>query len=260
MQLEEKCVQNNMNQHSVLSDNANTVALQTLKTQEKPMLANAPSSTVAPSSFLQKFIDTGDTVFKDAAGHAMDALTTPLFAANAAAGSVLDSVKEFPAAVSNAVFKPISDGARKAASILSSNQEVTDEPNLPYSKLRGSDADAILNKTLSGIASNESAGQKQPYMAVNHNTNGTTDYGKYQVNSTVLKELSMKYLGRSVTPAQFIASPALQEQFAKNRVDHMLKQGYSDKEVASMWHHGTNSVFSDSDPYVRKYVEATPTK
>jgi len=245
----------------ILKTNADNTALAALQTQEKPLLAAQNDSPVTkPSSLLQKYIDTGESVFKDAAGSAMNALSNGGDSFLAAIKAPAVKATEFAQSESSALFKPLVDTARKAADMFGSTETVTKLPGLPYSQLRGSDASAILDKTLSGIASNESGGKKDPYMAINHNTNGTTDYGKYQVNSQTLKELAPKYLGQSVTPAQFIASPALQEKFAKNRADHMLQQGYSDQEVASMWHYGASSIFNANDPYVQKYEEATSSK
>lgn len=59
----------------VLGQQHDEVALNTLKTQEKPLLAAVPDAPVAkPSSLLQRYIDTGDSMFKDAAGQALSKL------------------------------------------------------------------------------------------------------------------------------------------------------------------------------------------
>lgn len=58
----------------ILQDNADKTAMTALQAQEKPLLAANPDVT-PPSTFLQKFIDTGDTMFKNAAGEAFNKLS-----------------------------------------------------------------------------------------------------------------------------------------------------------------------------------------
>lgn len=203
----------NTTPHSILSDNADQTALTAVKAQEKPMLASLPPNVqvAQPSSLMQKYVDTGDSIFKEAAGHAMN---------------VLNDV----------------------GGLLSSTQTITDDP--------ADDREAELAQTLSGIASNESGGVKgDKYMAVHVNNNGVRDLGKYQVNEKTLQSYGKQYLGTTVTPAQFLASPSLQEQFATKRLSNWQSQGYDKDEMASMWHNGSNSIFNPDDSYVKEFDE-----
>ena len=195
---------------SILTDNTNQVALSALQAQEKPMLATAPSSVVAPSSFLQKYIDTGESLFKDAAGHAM---------------SVLQNA---------------------TAPILASNQTITQDP-------AEDEIQSTVKQSLSGISHMESDVKGNKYMATRKNSDGSTDLGKYQVNSATLQNLAPKYLGMQVTPAQFLADPNMQERFATDRVTNFARQGYGKDDIASMWHHGASSKLVANDPYVEKF-------
>lgn len=112
-------------------------------------------------------------------------------------------------------------------------QEITYTPDTKFSNIREK------------IAYRESRGSENPYTATNENKDGTSDYGKYQVNEQTLSTYSEKFLGRKVTPQEFLANPDLQEQFFDAAMKHLKSLGAkSDEVVMALWHKGWGDVSS----------------
>lgn len=115
------------------------------------------------------------------------------------------------------------------------------------------------------IAFRESGVSKTPYAAVNKNKNGTTDYGKYQVNSTKLKENAKTFLGKDVTPKEFLASPALQEKYMDATIQHLKDLGVTKLDTMLVLHHlGYSDISTKAinalkkTPEAIKYLKNTP--
>jgi len=64
--------------------------------------------------------------------------------------------------------------------------------------------------------------------------------GRYQVEPPTLSSYSKIVLGKKVTPKEFVANPALQDEFALKYIDRLLKQGMSPTDVAKAWNVGIN--------------------
>lgn len=62
--------------------------------------------------------------------------------------------------------------------------------------------------------------------------------GKYQVMEAFLPDWSTQYLGRAVTPDEFLGSPDLQERLARARISELYKKHGNWDDVASIWHSG----------------------
>lgn len=67
---------------------------------------------------------------------------------------------------------------------------------------------------------------------------GNNAYGAYQVMDFNIPNWSREALGYSVTPAQFLASPQIQEKVATYKIGQYLKQYGNMDDVASVWFSG----------------------
>jgi len=95
------------------------------------------------------------------------------------------------------------------------------------------------------IAFRESGVQKEPYTAINENENGTTDYGKYQVNEKTLSHWSKRFIGREITPQEFLRSPKLQELFIDKAIKHLGTLGAKSLDAfLLLWHFGWGDISS----------------
>lgn len=126
----------------------------------------------------------------------------------------------------------------------------------------GKPDDMSPERIKSEIAFRESGIFKEPYNAVNDkNKNGTADYGKYQVNEKTLKTYGKKFLGKEVTPKEFLASPGLQEQFVEGAIKHLQSKGAKSLDAfLALWHKGWGDISTKrvqslkEDPGVKKYL------
>lgn len=92
--------------------------------------------------------------------------------------------------------------------------------NIDYSKLRNS------------IKFNETNTIKNPYSFTQ--PSGVKKYGNangaYQVTDAEIKERSKQFLGRDITPKEFIANPTLQDQYMDGKLKYLQSQGYNKPE------------------------------
>lgn len=122
--------------------------------------------------------------------------------------------------------------------------------------------DMSADRIKAEVAFRESGTSSNPYTAVNDkNKNGTADYGKYQVNEQTLKTYSKKFLGKEVTPEEFLKSPELQEKFMENAIKHLRTLGAKSLDAfLILWHKGWGDVSTKRlqrlkvDAGVRKYL------
>jgi len=96
-------------------------------------------------------------------------------------------------------------------------------------------APASLDDFLTRLSGRESSGS---YTAKGIQTRHGHALGKYQVMEEYLPGWSKQYLGRSVTPDEFLASPHLQEQLTRARAQDLYTQHGNWADVASIWHSG----------------------
>lgn len=94
------------------------------------------------------------------------------------------------------------------------------------------------------IANNETSGVKNPYSF--RKFSGSKQYGedlgKYQITTARLSEKSKEFLGRKVTPDEFISSPSLQDKFIKAQIDWQKANGLNDAEVLATHRHGWGNM------------------
>lgn len=102
------------------------------------------------------------------------------------------------------------------------------------------------------ISTQESGGN---YRAVGPSVQGGHHaYGKYQVMDYNIPSWTKKYLGRSMTPSQFLASPKAQEAVARGVLKGYFNK-YGAKGAAAMWYSGqSNPNKTYGNPPVYKYV------
>ena len=132
-----------------------------------------------------------------------------------------------------------------------------ESPKVQYTQSK----DLLTSKVRKDIAYRETRGEKDPYSATNKNSNGTSDYGKYQVNEQVLTTYGKKFLGKEITPDEFLKNPNLQEEFFDKAIEHLKSLGAKTPEVIMMlWHKGWSDVSSTriqelkNNPAVQKYL------
>lgn len=221
---------------NILQDNENELAMNNLKTEEQPLLASIPDTAhfTKPSSLLQKFVDTGDTIFKDAAGAAFNGIKT---VASTVGNAALDLVSSH-IHVDNTHVKDNSKDAPEDGSA---------HPTIPASSI------------LTRIARNETGSIKgNAYMFTQPTyTNLGRALGKYQVTEGELNSHAAKYIGQKVTAAEFIASPKLQDLYMTGKIAALAKQGYTPEQIADIHRSGsTLSEPGDPEPLFRhpKYV------
>lgn len=65
--------------------------------------------------------------------------------------------------------------------------------------------------------------------------------GKYQVTEAFLKKYAERYLGRTVTSKEFLATPALQDAFMKSRVLYLTHLGYTPEQIADIHRNGSTN-------------------
>ena len=115
-----------------------------------------------------------------------------------------------------------------------------------------------LGKFLNAIAQVESGGS---YSSVGPSVGGDRAYGKYQIMGNNIPQWSREVLGHSVTIAQYMGSPQLQEQVAQGKLSQYF-HSYGAAGAASAWFTGSptsylrNPGVSDGNMTASKYVNA----
>lgn len=107
----------------------------------------------------------------------------------------------------------------------------------------------------SAIAEQESGGN---YSAKGILVNGDRAYGKYQIMGANIPQWTKAYLGYSMTPAQFLASPAAQEKVAKGKLKSYYNK-YGPEGAASAWYSGNPNLKNSTAPQpggktIKQYV------
>lgn len=113
----------------------------------------------------------------------------------------------------------------------------------------------------SAIAEQESGGN---YGAKGVLVNGDRAYGKYQIMGANIPSWTKQYLGYSMTPAQFLASPAAQEKVAKGKLKSYFDK-YGARGAASAWYSGNASLHNSTKsqpggPSIKGYVDSVIAK
>lgn len=123
-------------------------------------------------------------------------------------------------------------------------------------------SDAAVKKQ---IAFRETGTTTDPYSTRSKNKDGTIDLGKYQINTDTLKTYSKEFLGKTVTPDQFVGSPKLQEDFMSAEIQHLKDLGVSKFDTLLALHHLGFSNISTAQinkikdsPEAKKYINNKP--
>lgn len=112
-----------------------------------------------------------------------------------------------------------------------------------YRKFGGGEAtgESDVDKVAAAIAMIESSGSGG-YSAIGPVTRtGDRAYGKYQIMGRNIPEWSKEALGRSMTPAEFLASPEAQDVIAKKRLGRYIDK-YGVSGAAAAWHGGEGGM------------------
>lgn len=98
----------------------------------------------------------------------------------------------------------------------------------------------LLIARRNAIASIESRGSGG-YSAVGPETNGDRPYGRYQVMGKNVPDWTQKYLGKSMSPEEYLASPASQDAVFDKRFGGYADK-YGEQGAAQAWFGGPGSV------------------
>lgn len=237
---------------------------QTIDAQEKDLTKQLPIGTVpqttSPAALFQKYVDTGDDVFKHAAGHALDMLTQTVQQAPKAIMSGISNVSNLAAPLLATTVK-----AENTSSALNPTKPATPqkpEPTLTFKEMPQEEQQSILDRIPNAIASNETSIVKgDKYSSSQYS--GVPQYGralgKYRVTEGELAAYAPKFLGQAVTPHQFLATPSLQDEYIKNKAKYYLMQDYSPEQFADIHNKGIqhestpgSTLFQNPD-YVAKF-------
>ncbi len=103
--------------------------------------------------------------------------------------------------------------------------------------------DDVMSRASKATASIESGSPKGNYRELGPIIPKTGDraYGKYQVMGANLPEWSSKYLGRTLTPEQFLADPQAQEDLYKAKFGEYI-QKYGPEGAAKAWFAGEKGM------------------
>lgn len=102
----------------------------------------------------------------------------------------------------------------------------------PSTTVGGSD----LDRAMSSIARLESGGRYNALGPVT--SSGDRAYGRYQVMGTNVGPWTLRYLGRSMTPQEFLADPAAQDAVFRGQFGSYLTRYGNPSDAASMWFTG----------------------
>ena len=99
--------------------------------------------------------------------------------------------------------------------------------------------DSLLEEGKRQVAGLESGGN---YKALGPSVHNGTDraYGKYQVLGANIPKWTEKYVGKSMTPEEFLNSPEAQERVFEGAFGDALKKYGNLKDAKSWWHSGTD--------------------
>jgi hypothetical protein len=112
-----------------------------------------------------------------------------------------------------------------------------------------------INKILEVIRHQESRGQKNPYGFSQFS--GKKEIGNangaYQVTDAELKTYSKKYLGRDITPQEFLSNPKLQDQYMTSKVQRFSNMfNFTIPEIFGA-HRG--GIGGRSNPSYKTYID-----
>lgn len=120
-------------------------------------------------------------------------------------------------------------------------------------------------KFLKAIASNETSIVKgNKYISSQPSGFSPSDraLGKYRVTEAELASYAKRYLGKKVTPQEFLKSPIIQDNYLYNKAQHLANKGYTLQDIADIHNKGikksypANSGKYQNPDYVNKFILA----
>ena len=124
-----------------------------------------------------------------------------------------------------------------------------------------------LDRTISAIIGIESGGRWDALGPVIDNPNsryfGDRAYGVSQVMGRNIPEWTSRYLGRTMTPAEYLADPEAQMGVTRGVIGDWLGRGYSPQEAANLWFTGSanpnpnvsDNLGTSASDYQRRFNE-----
>jgi len=95
-----------------------------------------------------------------------------------------------------------------------------------------------LEELVKRIAAKESGGN---YQALGQVTGGDRAYGKYQIMGNNIPSWTQQYLGKSLTPQQFLNRPKAQDKVAMGKLSYYYKR-YGPGGAAASWYGGESAA------------------
>lgn len=93
-----------------------------------------------------------------------------------------------------------------------------------------------LDRSMASIARLESGGRYNTLGPIT--SSGDRAYGRYQVMGANVGPWTLRYLGRSMTPQEFLADPAAQDAVFRGQFGNYLTRYGNPSDAASMWFTG----------------------
>jgi hypothetical protein len=105
-----------------------------------------------------------------------------------------------------------------------------------------------FNKLKDAIAHNESRGESKPYQFRKFSGSKAMgeDLGKYQITTEELRVYSKRFIGKQVTPDEFIASPELQDQYILGKIKNLSSRGLTPEEILAVHRSGMSDLTRES--------------
>ncbi len=101
---------------------------------------------------------------------------------------------------------------------------------------------------LKALAQRESGGQKDPYKAIGKKTkSGDVAYGKYQIMGSNIPSWTKQYLGKEMSPQEFMNDPQAQDQLMTKRALELYAKHGNWNDVASIHFTGQTAAVAGSE-------------
>lgn len=110
---------------------------------------------------------------------------------------------------------------------------------------------APVDQFIAAIRQQETGGEKNPYQA---------RWGAYAINPAYVNSLSMQYLGKPMTAAQYMSSPANQDLLGRAALTALYNK-YGAQGAASSWYSGNPNLYTSTKaqpggPSIADYVKS----
>lgn len=143
--------------------------------------------------------------------------------------------------------------ATAAVPVIQKIKEIQDDPEKHYTRVAETTPQINADKVVTSLAYNETRGEKTPYTFSKPSGSSTQGdaLGKYQVTEGELKTYGKRYLGKIPTKKEFLSSVEMQEKYIKNKVNYLIKDGYTLPQIFAAHRGGVGNP----DEKVKKYAD-----